>query len=827
MFILGVDKQKRTAMKIVECIPIVPCGCTQESIPEATPALVPRAQIWMVVISEPPERLECEFRDNFRDFGGHPDQQRGKADDAAHRLTGISDGIGDRIVYTLDAMGNRIGTNTYDPSGALHRTHTRVINTLDEVAEDINAAGTSSVTTSYGYDDNGNLHAIDAPLSRDTSETHDALNRVSSIMDPGSGVTSLGYNTQNDLTSVTDPRGLTTSYGFDGFGDMTSQSSPDSGSSSFTYDADGNLASATDARGAVASYSYDALNRVTSIGYSGGGGAGQTFSFTYDQGADGIGHLTGASDSHFSMSWSYDPLGEMTGMSQIAAGVTRSVSYGYSSADLTSLTTPSGQTVTYGYNAAHEITSVAVDGSTILSNITYEPFGPPDGWTWGNGSSFSRTFNGNGEITGISAPGSTEGVSYDDASRISGITNTASGASNWTYGYDALDRLTSATSSSVTDGWTYGADGNRLSQTGTSASTYSIASGSNQVASITGTLSRSYSYDAAGNTLSDSVDSQTYNSAGRLKTVTTSTGTTTFVYNALGQMIEASGPSGTTLYVYDQGGHLLGEYDGSGNLIQETVWLGDIPVATIRPNGSSVAIYYVETDQLGTPRAVIQPSNNAALWSWYSGPFGSTAPNENPSGAGTFVYDLRFPGEIAGAWGTTYQNGYRDHEPTIGRYVESDPIGLYGRSYSTYVYVRDDPLNYLDLLGLDLAPPQKAAIVAAAWDWVESRVPYVWGGDTKKGADCSGAVSGIYKQAGIDIGRITSQSILHDPLFSPVTGAPQIGDIGVYPRHVDLYGGDIGPNLNVWSATHTGGNPFEPANSDWFGTPVWYRYNGK
>ena len=41
---LRVGKQKRTAMKIVECVPIVLCGCTQESIPEATPALVPRTQ---------------------------------------------------------------------------------------------------------------------------------------------------------------------------------------------------------------------------------------------------------------------------------------------------------------------------------------------------------------------------------------------------------------------------------------------------------------------------------------------------------------------------------------------------------------------------------------------------------------------------------------------------------------------------------------------------------------------------------------------------------------------------------------------------------------
>ena len=115
-------------------------------------------------------------------------------------------------------------------------------------------------------------------------------------------------------------------------------------------------------------------------------------------------------------------------------------------------------------------------------------------------------------------------------------------------------------------------------------------------------------------------------------------------------------PEVRTIYVYDQAGHLLGEYDGSGNLIQETVWLGDIPVATLRPSGSSIAIYYVVTDQLNAPREVIRPSDNTVMWSWFSGPFGVEAPNENPQGVGTFVYDLRFPGQIAGAWGSTFQN---------------------------------------------------------------------------------------------------------------------------------------------------------------------------
>jgi RHS repeat-associated protein len=621
--------------------------------------------------------------------------------DPAHRLNQVSDGLGNKIVYTLDAMGNRIAENTYDPSGALHRTHTRVINTLNEIYQEINAVGTSAVTTTYAYDNDGNATSIEAPLSRNTGESYDALNRLTTVTDPANGVTTFGYDAEDDLTSVKDPRGLTTSYGYDGFGDLTSQTSPDTGSTTDTYDSAGNLHTSTDARGAVATYGYDALNRVTSIAYSLAGTTDQTLSYTYDQGGDGVGHLTGASDANHSMSFSYDALGELTGTSQTVAGINRSVGYAYTEGDLASVTTPSGQIVSYGYNANHQVTSVAVNGTTVLSNVSYEPFGPVDGWTWGNGNAFTRSFDGDGDITGITTTGSQEGLSYDDASRISGITNTASGSSNWTYGYDPLDRLTGATSSSVNEGWTYDANGNRLSETGTSPSTYSISTTSNEITGITGTLTRTYGYDAAGNSLSDSTDTDTYNDAGRLKTITNASGTTTFIYNALGQMIEASGPSGTTLYVYDQAGHLLGEYDGSGNLIQETVWLGDIPVATLRPNGSSVAIYYVVSDQLDTPREVVRPSDNALMWTWFTGPFGVEATNTNPQGAGNFTYDLRFPGQIAGAWGSTLQNDYRDYDPAVGRFVESDPIGLSGGSYSTYEYGYANPLLYTDPTGLD------------------------------------------------------------------------------------------------------------------------------
>src|SRR5262249_53445941 len=331
------------------------------------------------------------------------------------------------------------------------------------------------------------------------------------ITDPASGVTQLGYDANDNLTSVSDPRSLTTSYAYNGFGDLGTQTSPDTGTTTNTYDSGGNLASSTDARGAVATYSYDALNRVASVAYAQGGTTDQTIAFSYDSGTNGKGHLTGASDANHSMSWGYDALGRVTSKSQTVGGVALSMTYGYTNADLTSVLTPSGQSVTYGYNGNHQVTSVTVNGVTVLSNAAYEPLGPVNGWTWGNSTTASRTYDTDGKVSQVVDAG-TKTLSYDNAFRITGITDTSTAAANWTYGYDLLDRITSGSASSgTTRGWTYDANGNRLTEYGTSASTYSIASTSNRISGITGTLARTYAYDAAGNTLSYSSVSATYN----------------------------------------------------------------------------------------------------------------------------------------------------------------------------------------------------------------------------------------------------------------------------------------------------------------------------
>jgi len=88
------------------------------------------------------------------------------------------------------------------------------------------------------------------------------------------------------------------------------------------------------------------------------------------------------------------------------------------------------------------------------------------------------------------------------------------------------------------------------------------------------------------------------------------------------------------------------------------------------------------------------------VWRWDQGePFGNDVPNNNPSGAGAFEFNLRFPGQYFDRETNLAYNWRRDYDPSLGRYVESDPIGLRG-GLNTYLYVTADPLGSSDPEGL-------------------------------------------------------------------------------------------------------------------------------
>ena len=170
-------------------------------------------------------------------------------------------------------------------------------------------------------------------------------------------------------------------------------------------------------------------------------------------------------------------------------------------------------------------------------------------------------------------------------------------------------------------------------------------------------------------------------------------------YCCSGQRLTKAGTgyTGTLRFVYGEDGKLIGEYDNTGALITETIYLNDLPIATIK----TVGAYLIHADHLNTPRSILGASN-ALVWKWDSDAFGGTAANENPSALGIFNYNPRFPGQFYDKESALHYNYWRDsYNPKTGRYFQSDPIGLAG-GINTYAYALDNPAKWTDSLGLDV-----------------------------------------------------------------------------------------------------------------------------
>lgn len=174
----------------------------------------------------------------------------------------------------------------------------------------------------------------------------------------------------------------------------------------------------------------------------------------------------------------------------------------------------------------------------------------------------------------------------------------------------------------------------------------------------------------------------------------------TYAVNALGQRVRKTTGGIATYFLYDEAGRLVGEYEGDGDMIQEIVWLGDTPIASLRWSSCGLAAFYIHTDHLNTPRRITRRSTPDIVWRWDSDPFGTTEANEDPDGDGTaFLFNLRFPGQYYDAETGLNYNYFRDYDAQTGRYAQSDPIGL-GGGLNTYTYVNGNPTGLSDSHGL-------------------------------------------------------------------------------------------------------------------------------
>jgi len=659
--------------------------------------------------------------------------------DAAHRLTDITDAQGNRLHYTLDAAGDKTQEQVLTAAGTVVRNLSRSYNALGQVTAVIDGLSQTvfSAGTSGSYDGNGNLvHSTDA-LGIQHQQGFDALNRLQSTIanyngtDPATSNTQMAfdYDALDRLDGVADPDGLDTVSTYDGLGNRTELASPDTGTSTDTYDAAGNRLTHTDAKGTVSTSTYDALNRLTGTTYA---DSTLNVSYAYDEpdtvtgcsGTSPIGRLTRVVEGSVSTVYCYDGRGNITRKQQVTSSQTDTTDYAYTAGNrLSGESTPNQTAIQYTYDSNGRISSVQATPSgattvppTVVSHVSYLPFGPIRSYTLSNGQTITRTYDANYRLTDLTSPALNLHFARDAMGNIVALGNgPGANPTTETYSYDPLYRLTGITDAGTAlESYTYNLTGDRLSKTapGLATGAYLYTTGTHQLASI-GNVARAN--DADGNTTASVVGGNTYgfayNGRNRLMLAQLNGQTVgTYTYNALGQRIGKTTGTDTERFAYDEAGHLIGEY---GTTNRDYVWLGDIPVAvidnTISGGITTSTVNYVTADQLGTPR-VVTDGTGTVIWSWaYQGnPFGEQPPTSTTG----YVLNLRYPGQYYDAESNTNYNVFRTYEAATGRYLQPDPIGLNG-GISAFGYVGGNPLRYMDSLGLqaeEFDPKAEAAL---------------------------------------------------------------------------------------------------------------------
>jgi RHS repeat-associated protein len=501
--------------------------------------------------------------------------------------------------------------------------------------------------TNFQYDANGNLTQAASPLDTPanpvvTDYLYDTLGQLGTITQPSPAPggqrpnTFLAHDGQGQVTQVEDPRLLATDYTLDGLGNATALASPDSGASTRTYDEAGNLKTLTDARGKTTTYSYDAQNRLTKLDYP----TGIDTLYTYDGGAANtvaanIGKLTTINDESGATLFFYDasgrPIRKYQKLSGTQSAWAKDIFYTYGSTGtakgkLASMTYPSGNRINYTYDAAGRIASVTLNPTnangygtntavttTILYAIKYNPAGQYYSGVWGNHTATVPSAMGHADdidgrvwayhLGNPSQGGTIRSLQFDPASRITAYTHTGTGIGafapanfNQNFSYDNLGRLTGYSGASGSQTYSYDATGNRTS---TGIDNHIVDPASNRLSSTTGPApAKANTYDAAGNLTGDGTVTYTYSDRGRLQSVLKGTATTNYSYDGLGQRVKKIGAVETSIvqYVYDLQGHLLGEYDFYGRPLQETVFLGDMPIAVLTQvvGGSGAGVVQVD-----------------------------------------------------------------------------------------------------------------------------------------------------------------------------------------------------------------------------------------
>jgi RHS repeat-associated protein len=446
---------------------------------------------------------------------------------------------GDGTVRTATDLGGHVTTYTYDGQGRV-----------------ASVANPDSKVTSYGYDADGNQNGVTDANGTITSSTYDVAGQLTSVaytgtlsahsvaytyaaggqrasMTDATGTSTYSYDTFAELVSTTSGSGNSTGFGYDAQGNNTSITYPGAGNTVLRgFNSRNQLASVTDAGGRVTSFTYDADGRDTLVTYPNGTtdtigyndasqetsialAKGSTALGTYVYGRDNAGNQTSLTTSNgalgASATYSYD--GDNQLHTIVTGGATTTNTYD-GATDPTQL----GST-TQVFDAAQQLcwtttstVSTPSCGSPATGATTYtsNSDGERTTQTPSTGTATSYTWNGAGELAGISGP-AVASYTYDgDGIRA---TKTVSGATT-TFTWNPTGQVPLLLSDGTED-YIYGPGGAPIEQTapGGASPLWYLNDAQNSTAALidsTGTVTGRYSYSPSGITTSSTGTATTH-----------------------------------------------------------------------------------------------------------------------------------------------------------------------------------------------------------------------------------------------------------------------------------------------------------------------------
>lgn len=637
-----------------------------------------------------------------------------------------------KLTDTISVNG-AVGTRIYNNTGS-----TRTLTTTT-------GGGRSSTTT---LDALGRVTQVQISGVDPVSYTYDGRGLISTITE-GSGAnsrtTNLAYNAAYELTSATDALGRTLSLAYDSAGRLVTATHPGAGTVALGYDASGNTSSITPPARPVHGFSYTPTDQTATYTPPDLGSGITTTQFTYDTDR-ALTRITRPDGQLIDVT--YDAAGR-PGTLAIARG---SIGYSYSPTTglLTSITAPGGLGLSYSYDS-DLLTGVtwagAVAGATANTynndlRVTAENVNGTDSVSFTYTADGLLTMAGdmaltrnaqNGLLTGSTLGSVTDSYSYNTLAEPGNYSASYNATVMYSSAYsrDALGRITQKTEViggvSTTFDYSYDSAGRlaAVSRNGVPVSSYSYDPNGNRTARTGPTVSASY--DTQDRLTSYGANTYSYTANGELLSKTTGTLTTSYQYDALGNLMNVTFPGGGAIdYLIDGMNRRIGK-KVNGNLIQGFLYQSSLrPIAEL--DGSNAVVsrfvyathvnvpdymikggvtYRIITDQLGSPRLVVDVTTGAVAQRIDYDEFGKVISDSNPG-----FQPFGFAGGLYDRDTKLVRFGARDYDAETGRWTAKDPIRFGGGDSNLYAYAGNDPLNRYDPQGRSWKNKARVIIVA-------------------------------------------------------------------------------------------------------------------